>query len=81
MHRSHNANRSRGGFYSHAMHAGKEFAHHIDGFVRRYGGQMRNAAMYIAPMLAKSGQPALAAAAATMGQAAGSYASLRDQLD
>ena len=63
------------------MHAGKEFVHHIDGFVRRYGGQMRNASAYLAPMLAKSGNPALAATAAVMGQAAGSYSSLRDQLD
>ena len=81
MHRSHHANRSRGGFFSQAAHAGKEFAHHVDGFVRRYGPQMRNAAMYIAPLLAKSGQPALASAAAVVGQAADSYANLRSQLD
>ena len=63
------------------MHAGREFVHHLDGIVRRYGGQLRNASAYLAPLLAKSGQPALAAAAAVTGQALGSYSSLRDQLD
>ena len=81
MHRSHHANRSRGGFFSQAAHAGKEFVHHIDGVVRRYGPTIRQIAATVAPMLLKSGNPALAAGVATVGQAADSYASLRNQLD
>ena len=71
----------RGGFLSQTMHAVNQGVHGIDGFVRRYGSMAKNAAMTIAPMLAKAGQPGLAALTATVGTGLDSYASLRNQLD
>ena len=71
----------RGGFFSQASHAVHQGLQGMDGFVRRYGAQARTAAMMIAPMLAKAGQPALAAGVATVGQGMDSYASLRSQLE
>jgi hypothetical protein len=79
MHR-HTA-RARGGFFSAAQHAVHQGLQGLDGFVRRYGPFAKNAAMMIAPALAKAGQPALAAGVATVGQGMDSYASLRNQLD
>ena len=73
--------RARGGFYSQASHAVHQGLQHIDGFVRRYGAQAKNAAAVLAPMLAKAGQPALAAGLAVAGQGMDSYASLRNQLE
>ena len=81
VHRSSRAQKSRGGFFSHALHKGVEFAQGMDGFVRRYGGQMRNFAMAAAPALLKAGAPALSAGVAAAGQAADSYATLRNQMD
>ena len=73
--------RARGGFYSQASHAVHQSLQGIDGFVRRYGAQARNAAMMLAPALAKAGQPALAAGVAAVGQGMDSYANLRSQLE
>ena len=73
--------RARGGFYSQASHAVHQSLQGIDGFVRRYGAQARNAAMMIAPALAKAGQPAMAAGVAALGQGMDSYANLRNQLE
>ena len=53
----------------------------MDGFVRRYGPMAKNAAMMLAPALAKAGQPGAAAAIAAGGQAMDSYSSLRNQLE
>ena len=72
---------ARGGFYSQAHHAVHQGLQGIDGFVRRYGAQAKNAAIMLAPMLAKAGQPALAAGVAAVGQGMDSYASLRNQLE
>ena len=71
----------RGGFFSQASHAVHQGLQGLDGFVRRYGPMAKNAAMMIAPALAKAGQPALAAGVATVGQGMDSYASLRNQLE
>ena len=71
----------RGGFFSRASHAIGQGLQGIDGFVRRYGPMGKNAAMMIAPALAKAGQPALAAGVAIVGQGMDSYASLRSQLE
>ena len=71
----------RGGFFSQASHAIGQGLQGIDGFVRRYGPMAKNAAMVIAPALAKAGQPALAAGVAAAGQGMDSYASLRSQLE
>ena len=73
--------RARGGFYSQASHAVHQSLQGIDGFVRRYGAQAKNAAMMLAPALAKAGQPAMAAGVAALGQGMDSYASLRNQLE
>ena len=73
--------RARGGFYSQASHAVHQSLQGIDGFVRRYGAQAKNAAMMLAPALAKAGQPALAAGVAAVGQGMDSYASRRTQLE
>ena len=73
--------RARGGFYSQASHAVHQSLQGIDGFVRRYGAQAKNAAIMLAPMLAKAGQPALASAVAVAGQGMDSYATLRNQLE
>ena len=75
------SSRARGGFYSQASHAIHQSLQGIDGFVRRYGAQAKNAAVMLAPMLAKAGQPALAAGVAATGQAMDSYATLRNQLE
>ena len=71
----------RGGFFSQASHAVHQGLQGIDGFVRRYGPMAKNAAMMIAPALAKAGQPALAAGVATVGQGMDSYSQLRSQLE
>ena len=73
--------RARGGFYSQASHVVHQGLQGIDGFVRRYGALAKNAAIMLAPMLAKAGQPALAAGVAATGQALDSYAFLRNQLE
>ena len=73
--------RARGGFYSQASHVVHQSLQGIDGFVRRYGAQAKNAAMMLAPALAKAGQPALAAGVAAVGQGMDSYASWRNQLE
>ena len=74
MHR-HSA-RARGGFFT-AVHHGLQG---IDGFVRRYGPLTKNAAMMLAPALAKAGRPALAVGVTAAGQGLDSYANLRNQL-
>jgi len=79
MHR--HTSRARGGFYSQASHAVHQSLQGIDGFVRRYGAQAKNAAIMLAPMLAKAGQPALAAGVAAVGQGMDGYATLRNQLE
>ena len=71
----------RGGFLSQAFHGIGQGFQGLDGFVRRYGPMAKNAAMMIAPALAKAGQPALAAGVAAAGQGMDSYASLRSQLE
>ena len=71
----------RGGFFSQASHALHQGLQGIDGFVRRYGPMAKNAAMMIAPALAKAGQPALAAGVAAAGQGMDSYSQLRSQLE
>ena len=73
--------RARGGFFSQASHAVHQSLQGIDGFVRRYGPMAKNAAMMLAPALAKASQPALAAGVAAAGQGMDSYASLRNQLE
>ena len=79
MHR--HTSRARGGFFSQASHAVHQSLQGIDGLVRRYGAQAKNAAAIMAPMLPKAGQPALAAGVAAVGQGMDSYASLRKQLE
>ena len=79
MHR-HTA-RARGGFFSQAQHAVHQSLQGLDGFVRRYGPLAKNAAMMLAPALAKAGQPALAAGLAATAQSMDSYATLRNQLE
>ena len=79
MHR--HTNRARGGFFSQASHAVHQSLQGIDGFVRRYGPMAKNAAMMLAPALAKAGQPALAAGVAASAQAMDSYSNLRNQLE
>ena len=79
MHR--HTSRARGGFFSQASHAIHQSLQGMDGFVRRYGPMAKNAAMMLAPALAKAGQPALAAGVAAGGQAMDSYSSLRNQLE
>ena len=79
MHR--HTSRARGGFFSQASHAIHQSLQGMDGFVRRYGPMAKNAAMMLAPSLAKAGQPALAAGVAAGGQAMDSYSSLRSQLE
>ena len=79
MHR-HTA-RARGGFFSAAQHAVHQGLQGLVGFVRRYGPLAKNAAMMLAPALAKAGQPALAAGVAAAGQGMDSYANLRSQLE
>ena len=71
----------RGGFFSQASHAVHQGLQGIDGFVRRYGAQAKNAAAIVAPMLLKAGQPALASAVAVAGQSMDSYSQLRNQLE
>ena len=71
----------RGGFFSQASHAVHQGLQGIDNFARRYGPIAKNAAMMIAPALAKAGQPALASAVAAGAQAMDSYSSLRNQLE
>ena len=71
----------RGGFFSQAHHAINSGVQGMDGFVRRFGPQAKNFAMMVSPMLAKAGQPGLAAGLAAGAQAMDSYASLRNQLD
>ena len=78
MHR--HTSRARGGFFSQASHAVHQSLQGIDGFVRRYGPIAKNAAMMLAPALAKADQPALAAGVAAVGQDMGSYSNLRNQL-
>ena len=79
MHR--HTSRARGGFFSQASHAIHQSLQGMDGFVRRYGPMAKNAAMMLAPALAKAGQPGAAAAIAAGGQAMDSYSSLRNQLE
>ena len=62
-------------------HGGREILGGVDAFFRSHGRHIRNAAMYAAPLLAKAGNPALAAGAAAIGQASGGYAELRDALE
>ena len=71
----------RGGFFSQASHAVHQGLQGIDGFVRRYGPMAKNAATMLAPLLAKAGQPALAAGVAVAGQGMDSYSQLRSQLE
>ena len=71
----------RGGFFSQASHAVHQGLQGMDGFVRRYGPLARNAAMMIAPALAKAGQPALAAGVAAAAQGMDSYSQLRSRLE
>ena len=71
----------RGGFFSQASHAVHQGLQGIDGFVRRYGPMAKNAAMMIAPALAKACQPALAAGVAAVGQGMDSYSQVRSQLE
>ena len=79
MHR-HTA-RARGGFFSQAQHAVHQSLQGLDGLVRRYGPLAKNAAMMLAPALAKAGQPALAAGIAATAQGMDSYGSLKNQLE
>ena len=74
-------NPSRGGFFSHMQHKGMEFLGGMDNFVRRVGPLAKNAAMTIAPMLARGGQPALAAGVASIAQGMDSYSQLRNSLE
>ena len=77
----HTSRGARGGFYSQAHHMVHQSLQGLDGFVRRYGVHAKNAAMMLAPALAKAGQPALAAGVAAVGQGMDSYATLRNQLE
>ena len=76
-----NTRHPRGGFFSQASHAVHQGLQGIDGFVRRYGPMAKNAATMLAPLLAKAGQPALAAGVAVAGQGMDSYSQLRNQLE
>ena len=78
--RPHRARRHRG-FVNQAMHYGREFGRHADGFFRSMGPAIRAAAMSAAPALAQAGMPQAAAATAVLGQAAGGYSQLRSQLE
>ena len=81
MHRRATTIRARSGFFSQAQHAVHQSPQGIDGLVRRYGPWAKNAAMILAPAMAKAGQPALAAGVAAAGQGMDSYANLRSQLE
>ena len=75
----HRSRRGGHGFFSHAVHHTKAFLGGADHFFRHWGPAMRQAAMIAAPTIAPS-HPALAAGIASVGQAANSYAELRQQL-
>ena len=70
----------RAGFVNRVLHHGRECGRHVDAFLRQYGPTLKTVAMSAAPALANAGMPQAAVAAAVMGQATGSYASLRSQM-
>ena len=73
-----NPNRRRG-FLGEAVHMGRKMLYSADHFFRTAGPGIRQLSMTAAPMIAKS-NPAIGAAVAAIGQAAGGYSELRQQL-
>ena len=69
----------RRGFLGEAVHMGRKMLYSADHFFRSAGPGIRQIAMTAAPMIAKS-NPAIGAAVAAVGQAAGGYSELRQQL-
>ena len=70
--------RRRGGL-NEAMHLGRRALGSVDHVLRTYGPRMKQIAMGLAPVIARS-NPALAAGIATVGSAADGYSQLRTQL-
>ena len=69
----------RRGFMNEAVHLGRRALGSADHFLRTYGPAMKQLAVGIVPVIARS-NPALAAGIATVGQAADGYSQLRTQL-
>ena len=69
----------RRGFLGEAVNVGRRMLYSADHFFRSAGPGIRQLAMTAAPMIAKS-NPAVGAAVAAVGQAAGGYSELRQQL-
>ena len=69
----------RRGFLGEAVHMGRKMLYSTDHFFRSAGPGIRQIAMTAAPMIAKS-NPAAGAPVAAIGQAAGGYSELRQQL-
>ena len=63
-----------------AMHFGREFLKRADSALVQFGPAMRQAATVVAPALANSGNPMLAALAASAGEFGGNYSQLRQAL-
>ena len=74
----HNTQRRRG-FLREAVHMGRRMLYSADHFFRAAGPTMKQIAMVAAPAIAKT-NPAAGAAVAAIGQAAGGYSELRQQL-
>ena len=69
----------RRGFLGEAVHMGRKMLYSADHFFRSGGPTMKQIAMVAAPAIAKT-NPAAGAAVAAIGQAAGGYSELRQQL-
>ena len=69
----------RRGFLGEAVHMGRKMLYSADHFFRAAGPTMKQIAMVAAPAIAKT-NPAAGAAVAAIGQAAGGYSDLRQQL-
>ena len=63
-----------------AMHFGRDCLRKADSALVNFGPAMRQAATIVAPALANSGNPMLAALAASAGEFGGNYSQLRQAL-